>query len=344
MQEFNNGLEKKWHFEDSPLDTKVEIKKLKKFIKKDKNPHIIFYGGEPLLMLDKIKEIMDNINSKFYLQTNGKLLDKIPKKYLLKISKILISIDGNKKRTDQNREKGNYNLVLDKIKKIRKKGFKGEIVARMTISHPDIYKQIKHLITLNKFDSIHWQLDAGFYKNDFNEKKFKKFTKEYNKNISKLINYWIKEIKKGKVLKLYPFLGIFESLYHNKKTKLRCGSGYTNYTITTDGKISACPILNSVKEFYCGDLNSNPNKLKQIHCQEPCTNCKYYTICGGRCLYSNHAKLWPKQGEELICKTIIHLIEEIKKQLPKIKKLIDKKIINEKDFHYEKYFGPEIIP
>lgn len=343
LKEFENGLEKKWDFEETPIDSNVDINKLKEFIDKDNDSKIIFYGGEPLLELEKIKNIMDNIQSKFYLQTNGKLLPTIPEKYLKRISKILISIDGTKERTDKNREKGNYDLVLKNIKKIRKKDFLGEIVARMTIISPDINEQIKHLINLNIFDSFHWQLDAGFFKNDFNE-SFEKFAKEYNKSVSKLIDYWIDKISSGKVLKIYPFLGIFESLYYGTKTKLRCGSGYSNYTITTHGKISACPIMNSIKDFYCGDLNSNPKELKQIHCGEPCLSCEHYDLCGGRCLYSNYTKLWPKEGEKLICSTIIHLIEEIRKKIPEIKELIEKEIINEEDFGYEKYFGPEIIP
>ena len=61
-------------------------------------------------------------------------------------------------------------------------------------------------------------------------------------------------------------------------------------------------------------------------------------------MYSNYGKLWPEEGEKLICSTIIHLIESIKKKVPEIKKLIEKGIISEKDFEYEKYFGPEIIP
>jgi hypothetical protein len=67
-------------------------------------------------------------------------------------------------------------------------------------------------------------------------------------------------------------------------------------------------------------------------------------ICGGRCLYSNYAKLWPPEGEKLICKTIIHLIESIKERINEITEVIKKNIVKEIDFSYEKYFGPEIVP
>ena len=45
---------------------------------------------------EKIKQIMDNINVHFRMQTNAKLLEKLPKEYVNKITKILISLDGTK--------------------------------------------------------------------------------------------------------------------------------------------------------------------------------------------------------------------------------------------------------
>lgn len=347
MNEFENGLEKKWKFDfNVPCDTEIDLEKLKKFILQDENPVIIFYGGEPLLKLDKIKKIMDLFgdSTRYCMQTNGRLLDTVPTEYMNKFSRILVSIDGDRERTNYNRGAGTYDLILENIQFIREKGFKGEIVARMTISFPDLFEQVKYLVELNEFDSIHWQIDAGFYKSDFIERDFREFVEEYNHSVSKLVKYWIENIKKGKVLKFYPFLGIFESFYKGKSTKLRCGSGHSGYTITTKGDIVACPILNNVTDFYTGNLDTNIENLKEFSVGEPCTKCMYKRICGGRCLYSNHAKLWPENGMKMICETIIHLINSIKKNMMTIKELIERRVISEKDFEYEKYFGPEIIP
>jgi uncharacterized protein len=348
MQEFDNGLEKKFKFDfNVPCDTEVDIQKLKGFILKDKNPVIIFYGGEPLLKIDKIKEIInafENTSVRFCMQTNAKLIHKLPKKYMNKFSKILVSLDGDKKRTDYNRGQGTYDKVIENLKLIRKNNFKGEIVARMTISFPDIFEQVKHLLEIEEIDSVHWQLDAGFYKTDFNKEKFTQFVKQYNQSITGLINFWIKNIKKAKVLKLYPFLGIMQSLLDKKPTKLRCGSGHAGYTLTTKGDITTCPIMNNITNFYVGNLNSNPKELREISVSGKCKTCKYLNLCGGRCLYANKAQLWPEIGQELICDTVKHLINELKKILPEIIKLINQNIIKESDFEYEKYFGPEIIP
>lgn len=340
MQEFENGLEKKWEFERAPFDSIVKIADLKKFLKPTDT--LIFYGGEPLIRLEKIKEIIDTIPCRFCMQTNAKLLHTLPTKYLVALDKILVSIDGDKMRTDENKGAGTYELVIKNVKDARARGFSGEIVARMVITKPDVYEQVKHLLDLSIFDSVHFQIDAGFYKNDFHKEKFTRFVEEYNTNLTKLINFWLSEIKKGKVHMIYPFLGIFDSIFHNKKTKLRCGAGHKNFTITTKGDLSACPIMNSTKTFYCGSLKDGIRK--EMHVGAPCTNCEHLDLCGGRCLYANHAQLWPKVGQDLICKTIIHLINEIQRITPEIKKEINKSTVHNLDFGFEKYFGPEIVP
>jgi len=346
MKEFDNGLDKKFEFDfSSPEKSSISVDKLKKFLQKDKDAVLVFYGGEPLLEIEKIKEIIDKIDVQFRIQTNGKLLDKLPIKYLNKIDKILVSLDGDKERTDYNRGKGTYGKVMENIMKMREEGYNGEIVARMCIASefPDVYEQVRYLLDLG-FSSVHWQIDAGFYKNDFNKEEFEKFVKEYNKSIEKLMDFWIGEMKKGKVLKLYPFLGIVESLLKNEKTKLRCGAGHLGYAITTNGKIVACPIMNCIKDFEAGDLESEPGELKKFDVSGGCVGCNYLELCGGRCLYSNKAELWPKEGMQLICKTVKFYIDKLKEKMPEIKEMTNKGIIREQDFVYEKYFGPEIIP
>lgn len=343
-EEFDNGLDKKFKFDFSvPYKSQVDINKLKEFLSKDKNAVLIFYGGEPLLEIEKIKEIMDNINVPFRMQTNGKLLDKLPKEYLNKIGKILISLDGDKERTDFNRGKGTYETVIKNIKLMKSNNYIGEIIARMTISFPDVYEQVLYLLAQG-LTSIHWQLDAGFYKFDFNKEKFKKFTEEYNKSISKLIDFWISKMKQGKVLMMYPFVAVTHSLLKNEKTKLRCGAGHAGYAVATDGKIIACPIMNGIEDFTAGTLDSKPEELKEFKLKGSCISCNIKDLCGGRCLYQNYSDLWPKEGNELICSTIKHLICELQSKLAEINRLIEKNVIKSADFDYEPYFGPEIIP
>jgi putative peptide-modifying radical SAM enzyme len=353
--ELDNCLNKKFKFDfNEPTSSEVNLKKLASFLAKDSEPVLIFYGGEPLLEIEKIKAIIDGLEEakvevKFRMQTNAKLLNKLPINYLNKISKILVSLDGTRERTDNNRGKGTYELVIDNLKKAQAQGYQGELIARMVIikENPDIFEQVKYLVENKElgFTSIHWQIDAGFYKFDYNKTEFSNFVKDYNNSISKLIDYWITDIKTNKrVLKLYPFLAIVESLLKNEKTKIRCGAGHEGYAITTNGKIVACPIMNCIEDFKAGTLDSEPSSLKKFDVSGDCIACTHKDLCGGRCLYWNQANLWPKEGNKLICKTIRFYIDKLKQSLPEIKDLIKKGIIKSSDFDYEKYFGPEIIP
>ena len=346
MNEFENGLETKWKYDlQTPTDSEVNISNLKDFLKKEDT--LIFYGGEPLMKLDKIKEIMDSVDCKFMIQTNGMFLDKIPKEYLLRLDKMLVSIDGTKERDIENKGNLHYDKVIENLKKIRELGYKNEIVARMVVSEkPDIYEQVLHIVSLinsGLFNSIHWQIDAEFYKFDFEKEKFSIFVKEYNKSLTKLLNWWIERLKAGELVKIYPFIGILARVMGwDTETRLPCGAGYKNFSINTKGDLSACPIMNSVKNFYCGNIHEGITK--EINCENWCVDCEYLPICGGRCLYSNYAQLWPKEGHDLLCKTIKHLIDSIKKLKLEINLLIEKGVIEKKDFNYEKYFGPKMIP
>ena len=96
-----------------PSEINFSIDELKNFAKKDDNFQITFYGGEPLLKIDLIKKIMDNIKAKsFMIQTNGILLDKLDKNYVNQFKTILISIDGTKLHTNNRRGKGVYERCL----------------------------------------------------------------------------------------------------------------------------------------------------------------------------------------------------------------------------------------
>jgi len=60
------------HLPGIPLDIEYKMEDLVAFIGKDQEAVIGFYGGEPLIALDRMKEIMDRVPAKaFTLQTNG---------------------------------------------------------------------------------------------------------------------------------------------------------------------------------------------------------------------------------------------------------------------------------
>jgi putative peptide-modifying radical SAM enzyme len=334
-----------------PDEITYDIDALEKFVRKDPKPVMIFYGGEPMLCIDKIKQIMDNVGAKqFNIQTNGLHLNRLPMEYVNRLTMIFVSVDGTEELTDYYRGKGVYRRVTENINAIRKNGFEGEIVARMTLmEETDIYRNVRWLLNNpdHSFSSIHWQLDAGFWQNDFHKRNFKEWTENsYNPQLSRLVKYWVDMMEtEGKVLKLYPLLGVMQSLLVGEESRLRCGSGWANYSIQTDGQIIPCPAMSGMKDYYIGHIrNAHPLKLKQIYVGQPCTDCEILRECGGRCLYANITKRWSNTEYDLVCQTVKNLVESLKSSLPRVQKLINNQRIELSDFDHLKYNSCEIIP
>lgn len=334
-----------------PRTINYPIEWLKDFCRKDPECILTFYGGEPTLSVDKIRQIMDNVPAKhFLIQTNGLLLDKLEAKYVNRLHTILVSIDGDEELTDHYRGAGVYRKVTENINKIKNNGFEGEIIARMTATEEtDIFKQVIWLLQNEEFpfSSVHWQLDAGFWKNDFQNRPFEKWVKDnYNPGVKRLVKYWVDYMERfGRVLKLYPFLAVMNSLLHKDNSLLRCGSGWVNYSILTDGNIAPCPIMGGMKDFYVGHIKtSHPLKLNRIFVSEPCTKCSILNECGGRCLYANITKQWDESQYAIVCETVENLVDSLKNAEPRVKRLINEGKIKLADFDYLKYNGCEIIP
>jgi uncharacterized protein len=338
---------------DLPRKQNYDLDLLKDFCSKDPECVLTFYGGEPLLGIDKLRQIMDKVEPKHYMmQTNGLLLDKLEPNYVNRFHTILVSIDGQEALTDAYRGVGTYRKVIENLKVIKKNGFKGELIARMTImEQTDIEKQVKYLLNNPDFSftSIHWQLNAGFWGNDYQRRNFEEWTKtSYTPGVEKLVHFWVDQMEQeGVVLKLYPLLGIAESLLHEEKNCLmRCGGGWINYAIQTDGYIIPCPTMWGMKEYYLGHIkDANPLKLKQMFVKEkPCVQCSILGVCGGRCLYTNITKRWNDEAYSKVCYTVEQLVKTVKSEVPRIQQLIKNKQIRLEDFDYLKYNGAEIIP
>ena len=166
--------------------------------------------------------------------------------------------------------------------------------------------------------------------------------------MKRLAEFWVDQMEqKGVVLKLYPLLGIADSLLHEEKNCLmRCGGGWINYAIQTDGYIIPCPTMWGMKKYYLGHIaDADPLRIKKIFVdQPPCMSCSILSVCGGRCLYANITKRWNDEAYSKVCRTVAELVEAVKAEVPRIQRLIKNGKVSLKDFDFIKYNGCEIIP
>jgi uncharacterized protein len=321
------------------------------FCQKDPDCVLSFYGGEPTLRLETLRAIMDNVKVKhFLMQTNGLHLHELESEYTNRLHTILVSIDGRPQLTDHHRGAGVYRRVIDNLQHVTAHGFQGEIIARMTVTEQtDIFNEVRWLLQNPDFafSSVHWQLDAGFWQNDFAKRPFQKWVEEsYNPGIRRLVRFWVDEMEQtGTVLRLYPLVGLMQSLLRAEKSLLRCGSGWINYSILTDGSIVPCPAMSGMRDFYLGHISTTtPSDLRRILVSKPCTDCSILDLCGGRCLYANITRRWNADAYAIVCQTVKNLISSLKQEMSRIERLIAQDMISLSDFDYMKYNGCEVIP
>ena len=333
-----------------PSELMVNLDLLYDFLKKDPNPILTFYGGEPLLRADLIKKIVQEAPvQRFMIQTNGLLLDRLYPSIINRFSTILVSLDGREGLTDANRGEGTYRKVMENIKKISHNGYNHELIARMTVNEKTDIADAVHWLADNpdySFASIHWQLDANFA-GDFSHRRFGDWVVEnYNPGILRLVTDWVDHMEnKGEVLRWYPFLDPMEDLLLGRQSGLRCGSGHANYSIMTDGHIAPCPVMIGMSEYYVGHIrDSDPRNLAVTTVNGECADCQIRGFCGGRCLFSNITKPWGVDQRRIVCSTVETLHTGLVNALPRVRELIARGVIHPADFSHEKYNGCEIIP
>jgi len=295
---------------------------------------------------------MDEIPGRFVLQTNGLFLHNIEPKYLAKFHSILVSIDGTRDVTDRERGNGVYERVMQNVKLIRQRGFRGDLIARMTVAQgTDIYENVRHLLNTGYFDHVHWQLDFAMFwaGGEKSESELAKWIASYNSGISSLVQSWVDDMSRlNHVSGMVPFTGVMNSLLSGEKSRLRCGSGIDFFSVMPDGRISACPVSVDFDFSVVGSIyNNSPRSLTdQVTVGEPCLSCDVFQVCGGRCLFVNRSQdMLRENGFSYICSTVRHLVRELKEVQPKVQVLIGNGSVNTSDLEYPEFNnGCEIIP
>jgi len=308
---------------------------------------VAFYGGEPLLNQEFIKNFMDMFTvSRYVIQTNGLLLHRLEKNIIQRLDTILVSIDGDSSLTDRFRGSGVYGRVLENVKKIREDGYSGDIVARMTITEDScVYRDVKHLLSTGLFNHIHWQIN--FIWADLWRSLWRWIEEDYKPSLSRLFNEWISRLEDGIVEGIAPFQGVLKRIIYDGPAP-PCGSGSESFTILTDGRVISCPIAVSEKWSQIGSIKEVSREyLESLRpcISEPCITCSYFKICGSRCLYTHIERLWGEEGMKAICECSKHLIDLVKRNIKHIKEIASSGNLTLREISYPEYNNTvEIIP
>ncbi len=328
-----------------------DVDDLARFLVGDPEPVIGFYGGEPLLAIEKMYKVIDRIPAKAYtLQTNATHLDEVKPEYLRRLDAILVSIDGGREVTDANRHMGCYDTVTKNCRVIRSKGYTGDLVARMAFSRRgDIYRDVTHLLESNdpSFDHVHWQLDV-FWNDLGDELKMEDWLSDYDEGIKNLVDYFGNALQRGVVPGIAPFIPVLRTLVTGLPIPhIWCGSGRDSFAVMTSGRVDVCPIAPDLSYSQIGDIwQSTPESIRDnTPVGEPCSLCPDKWVCGGRCLFANKTMFWGRKWFDRVCVSTRNMIGELNKLVEPTRKLMNDEILPRDALDYPRINnGCEIIP
>ena len=255
--------------------------------------HIGFYGGEPLIRFDLIKQLIDylekyekkSIKFTYGITTNGTLLKNKIKYLIDKKFDILISIDGNKKANSFrvfNNGNESFDVLTTNINYIKNTypSYFKENVSFNSVLHkrnnlPDIINFIKINYEKNvNITSLNTSSISPLYNEKFFKELYKDYSNDYNENIKNIID------KEGFIqsnpmfsnaLRLldnftnYKFDNYNDLLNLDKKESqdtlptATCLPFSKKMFITTDGYILPCERINY--NYKMGEVSENEVKL-----------------------------------------------------------------------------------
>ncbi len=304
---------------------------------------LVFSGGEPLLNQELIRELMEKVQYpelKYWMITNGMLLDKADIEILNKLEYLFISFDGEHRSHDQCRGKGSFQKILSNLFKL-KSYLPVKTVARMTLpTSASLLYAVMGII--NIFEFVHWQIEnTPATDNDA------VFLERYDRDLDILIEFWIEHLREGIIKSIVPFQGIMATLLSQRRHDLfRCGAcGDNMAVINVDGNIYCCDELVGDDDFKVGNIETGLMDIQQFrHTDifEPCRECDISSICAGRCLHS--LKKFPLAKINFYCTATRMIVEKLSARVEEVRLLINKGIIGRRDIDHPIQDYTEVIP
>lgn len=269
-----------------------------------KNLELDFFGGEPMMNFNTIKEIVEYAKSisskhnkkfKFTLTTNALLLKEEHKEFINNnIQNIVLSIDGREETNDRMRYKvdgsGSYKDIIGKIKDMADSRNQDNYYVRGTFTREnlDFSNDVLHLADEGfkqiSVEPVVAAKDTGY---DIREEDLNTLYDEYEK----LSYEYVKRSKEGKWFNFFHFMIDLEQGPCIAKRLRGCGSGHEYMSITPEGDIYPCHQFVGMEEFKMGNVydesmfkeTQNRFMKSNVYTKEDCRKCWAKFYCSGGC-------------------------------------------------------------
>lgn len=274
-----------------------------------RNLEVDFFGGEPLMNWEVVKELVrygrskeEEYNKKFRftLTTNGVLLnDEVMEFVNREMSNVVLSLDGRKEVNDKMRPfrngTGSYDLIVPKFRKLAESRNQTNYYVRGTFTHDnlDFSKDVIHFADLGfKQMSIEPVVGDDDEKYAIKQEDLPVIMEEYDK----LAKEYIKRQKEGNGFNFFHFMIDLEQGPCVAKRLSGCGSGTEYLAVTPWGDLYPCHQFVGQEEFLLGNVFEGIKrteicdefKMCNVYAKEKCQKCfaKYY--CSGGCAANSY--------------------------------------------------------
>lgn len=279
------------------------------------NLEVDFFGGEPLMNFDVVKDLVAYGRSKekefnkkfrFTLTTNGMLLtDEVMEFANKEMANVVLSIDGRKEVHDFMRPtrngKGSYDLIIDKFKKMAEMRNQTNYYVRGTFTHYnlDFSKDVLHLADMG-FKQISAEPVVAPDDMDYaiREEDLPKLFEEYDA----LAREMVKREKEGNGFNFFHFMIDMTGGPCLYKRLSGCGSGTEYLAVTPWGDLYPCHQFVGMEQFKLGNVDTGIEKtdivdefkLCNVYAKDKCKDCFARFYCSGGCAansYNFHGNL-----------------------------------------------------
>ena len=282
-----------------------------------RNLEVDFFGGEPLMNFDVVKQLVayarsiekeKGKNFRFTLTTNGMLVDDDVIDFANReCHNVVLSLDGRKEIHDRYRVdyagRGSWEQIVPKFQKfVKERGGKGYYM-RGTFTHanPDFLKDIQTMLDLG-FNELSMEpvVCAPGDPSELTKEDLPIVLDQYEK----LADLMLERDREGRPFTFYHYMIDLTSGPCIYKRISGCGSGTEYMAVTPWGDLYPCHQFVGEEKFKLGDIwNGVTNKPIQcdfascnVYARPDCRDCWAKLYCSGGCAanayHSSISRFW----------------------------------------------------
>lgn len=271
-----------------------------------RNLEVDFFGGEPLMNFEVVKQLVaygreqEKLHDKkfrFTLTTNGLLLnDDIIDFANKEMANVVLSIDGRKEINDHMRPisnkkgTGSYDYIVPKFQKVAESRNQTNYYVRGTFTHHnlDFAEDVLHLADLG-FKQISVEPVVSLPEEEYSitEEDIPVICAEYDRLAKKMIE----RKKEGRGFNFFHFMIDLSGGPCVYKRLSGCGSGTEYLAVTPWGDLYPCHQFVGNPEYLMGNVDEGVTtselrdefKCCNVYAKDKCKNCFAKFYCSGGC-------------------------------------------------------------